>query len=68
MKGHEFKFVFVVGVSNDNVPLKHAAYNDYSLSENAEYKKQERSLYYVVFSRAIQGLWLSGIGEKSEWF
>ncbi|BAX82353.1 UvrD-helicase domain-containing protein [Labilibaculum antarcticum] len=68
MKGHEFKFVFVLGASKANVPLKHSGYQDYSFKEKAEYEKQERSLYYVVFSRAIQGLFISGIGEKSEWF
>lgn len=68
MKGHEFKFVIVLGVSKNNVPLRHHGYNDYTEVEKAEYEKQERSLYYVVFSRAIQSLWIMGVGEKSDWF
>lgn len=68
LKGHEFKFLFVVGVSEDNVPLRHQAFHQYDDKQREEYIKQERSLYYVVFSRAIQGLWITGVGEKSSWF
>jgi DNA helicase IV len=68
MKGHEFKFVIVVGLSNSTVPYKHMEYQNYTQREKNEYEKQERSLYYVVFSRAIQGLFITGIGQKSDWF
>jgi hypothetical protein len=68
MKGHEFKFVIVVGLSDSTVPYKHMEYQNYTQREKNEYIKQERSLYYVVFSRAIQGLFITGVGEKSDWF
>lgn len=68
LKGHEFKYLFVVGVSKESVPFKHPEYSTYSDFQQKEYIKQERSLYYVVFSRAIHSLLISGVGEKSEWF
>lgn len=68
LKGHEFKHLFVCGVSNDEVPFKHPEFDNYNTLEMKRYLKQERSLYYVVFSRAIQNLWITGVGEKSNWF
>jgi DNA helicase IV/mRNA-degrading endonuclease RelE of RelBE toxin-antitoxin system len=68
LKGHEFKAIFVTGVSKDEVPFKNPVYNTYSALEKREYHKRERSLFYVVFSRAIQSLYITGVGEKSDWF
>jgi superfamily I DNA/RNA helicase len=68
MKGHEFKIVFVRGVSESTVPFRHANYVNLVEKEKAGYEQQERSLYYVVFSRAIQSVYISGVGEKSSWF
>jgi superfamily I DNA/RNA helicase len=68
LKGHEFKVLFVKGVSKDEVPFRNPSYGLYTDLEKREYHKKERSLFYVVFSRAIQSLYISGIGEKSEWF
>ncbi len=67
LKGHEFKHLFVRGFSNDLVPFKHPDFDTYSDVQKRGYLKQEKSLYYVVFSRAIQTLMISGIGEKSDW-
>lgn len=67
LKGHEFKIVFVKGMSENTVPFKHANYSNLSDRERNSYDQQERSLYYVVFSRAIQSVFITGIGEKSEW-
>lgn len=67
LKGHEFKIVFVKGMSENSVPFKHANYSNLSDRERNSYDQQERSLYYVVFSRAIQSVFITGVGEKSEW-
>lgn len=67
LKGHEFKIVFVKGMSENTVPFKHANYSNLSDRERNSYDQQERSLYYVVFSRAIQSVFITGVGEKSEW-
>jgi len=67
MKGHEFKIVLVRGMSEDKVPYKHGQYDQLSERERLQYDQQERALYYVVFSRAIQSLFISGIGQKSSW-
>lgn len=68
MKGHEFKVVFVKGVSDSTVPYKHANYVNLLEKEKENYEQQERSLYYVVFSRAIQTVIITGVGSKSKWF
>jgi superfamily I DNA/RNA helicase len=68
LKGHEFKYIFVTGVSNQTVPLKHPGFDLYEPKEREEYLKSERSLYYVVFTRAREGLVISGVGDRSEWF
>lgn len=68
LKGHEFKIVFVKGVSDSTVPYRHINYTNLSEKERDNYEQQERSLYYVVFSRAIQSVIITGVGEKSKWF
>ena len=67
LKGHEFKHLFVRGFSKDYVPFRHPGFDVYSEIQKKEYLKQEKSLYYVVFSRAIQTLMITGVGEKSDW-
>ncbi|MDG5800798.1 AAA family ATPase [Marinilabiliaceae bacterium ANBcel2] len=67
MKGHEFKVVFVKDMSTSTVPYRHSKYNFLEEKEMEAYHNQEKSLYYVVFSRAIQSLFITGIGEKSDW-
>jgi len=67
LKGHEFKHLFVRGFSKSNVPFKHPEFDNYTTIQRKEYLKQEKSLYYVVFSRAIQTLLITGVGEKSDW-
>jgi superfamily I DNA/RNA helicase len=67
LKGHEFKHLFVRGFSKDYVPFKHPGFDLYSDIQKKDYLKQEKSLYYVVFSRAIQTLIITGVGEKSDW-
>lgn len=68
LKGHEFKVVFVRGVSDATVPFKHINYVNLREKEKHDYEQQERSLYYVAFSRAIQSVYITGVGEKSKWF
>lgn len=68
MKGHEFKVVFVKGVSDSTVPFRHANYVNLLEKEKENYEQQERSLYYVVFSRAIQTVIITGVGVRSRWF
>ena len=67
IKGHEFKVVFVKGMSDATVPFRHINYNNFSVKERESYVQQEKSLYYVVFSRAIQSLIITGVGEKTNW-
>ena len=68
LKGHEFRFLIVKDLSNSTVPYKFFGYNSLANRDKTRYLKQERALFYVVFSRAIQGLVLTGVGEDSDWF
>lgn len=68
LKGHEFKNVIIKGFSKDQVPFKHPGFDNYNTVQKRAYLKQEKSLYYVAFSRAIQTLTISGVGEKSDWY
>lgn len=68
LKGHEFKIVFAKGVSDATVPFKYHNYANLLDKERENYEQQERSLYYVVFSRAIQSVIITGVGERSKWF
>lgn len=67
IKGHEFKVVIAKGMSERTVPFKHAQYNNLPDKEKRQYDQQERSLYYVVFTRAIQSLIITGVGDFSKW-
>ena len=67
IKGHEFKVVFAKGMSENTVPYRYNNYDQLSDKEKESYSQQERSLYYVVFSRAIQTVIITGVGEKSKW-
>ncbi len=67
IKGHEFKVVIAKDMSEATIPFRFPNYNNLSENEKKQYNQQERSLYYVVFSRAISDLIVTGVGEKSEW-
>ena len=67
LKGSEFKHLFEKGVDKDRVPFKHPEFDSYTDVQLKDYLKQEKLWYYVVFSRAIQTLIVTGVGEKSDW-
>jgi hypothetical protein len=67
IKGHEFKVVIAKGMSESTVPYRYTNYTSLTDRERESYHQQERSLYYVVFSRAIQTVIITGVGEKSKW-
>jgi len=66
LKGLEFKHVFLVDVNDRTLPKLPFDYNTLSDIEKSQIMKTEKSLFYVAVSRAIQGLWMSGVGKKSE--
>ena len=68
LKGHEFKMMLVTDVSDKTVPFQFATLSSFTDKEKKAYFKQERALYYVVFTRAIQSLVISGVGKESDWF
>jgi len=67
LKGHEFKVVIVKGISENTVPFKNPNYNNYTEKEREQYDQQERSLYYVVFTRAVRYLLITGVSNKCSW-
>ncbi|URZ15583.1 ATP-dependent helicase [Clostridium felsineum] len=54
VKGMEFKNVFIVNCNEENIPHKN------SIEENIE---EERRLFYVGITRAIENLWISIVSE-----
>jgi len=58
-KGLEFRYVFIVGVEDGNLP------HEASLEEGQ--LEEERRLMYVGITRAQKGLWLSHSAEVRRW-
>jgi ATP-dependent DNA helicase Rep len=58
-KGLEFRYVFIIGVEDGNLP------HEASLEEGQ--LEEERRLMYVGITRARQGLWLSHCAEVKRW-
>lgn len=66
LKGLEYKFVFLMDVSNNTFPDMFYGIEDWTKEQIKDYVKTEKALFYVSMTRAIHGLIISGIGEKSE--
>jgi ATP-dependent DNA helicase Rep len=58
-KGLEFRYVFIVGVEDGNLP------HEASIEEGR--LDEERRLFYVGITRAKEGLWLSHAREAQRW-
>ena len=66
LKGLEFKFIFLVDVNRRTSPLLPHTYTYWDERKKEEYLKSEKALMYVAISRAIQRVYISGVGEVSE--
>lgn len=67
LKGLEYKFVFLMDVSSNTFPDMFTGIENWTEEEIKDYLKTEKALFYVSMTRAIHGLIITGIGEKSEW-
>jgi hypothetical protein len=66
LKGLEFKAVFLADVNKRTCPLNFLGLDDLENTEKLEYGNSEKSLIYVAMTRAINNLFISGIGVKSD--
>lgn len=67
VKGLEYKIMFLSGINSKSMPLRPGNYDQWDRAQQAEFDIMEKSLLYVAMTRAIQHLYLSGSGKKSEW-
>lgn len=65
VKGLEFKYIFIVGVNKDIVPLKKALTED--PVERRDYDFNERALLHVAATRAIKGLYVTASNNPSQY-
>ncbi|MDA8695407.1 AAA family ATPase [Flavobacteriales bacterium] len=68
IKGLEFKHVFLVDVNSRTAPLIPSALRQVQHTDTEYYEahlRSERSLVYVAASRAMQKLYITGIGEPT---
>jgi len=65
LKGLEFKAVFLADVQKRTVPSRPYAFKEWDAATQQAFDRRERSLVYVAMSRAIQVLFVSGVGERS---
>lgn len=66
VKGLEFKVVFIVDVDKRSIPYLPYDFADMSTEWQENYMRNERSLMYVAISRAIENVFISGVGQESE--
>jgi superfamily I DNA/RNA helicase len=66
LKGLEFKVVFLVDVTDATCPFKSYEYASMSELKRKDWLHAERSLLYVAMSRAVNFLYVSGTGVRSE--
>ena len=65
VKGLEFKYVFVVAVNDDKMPLK-SAISKVDETSRQESITAEKCLFYVALTRAQKGAYITSYGAKSE--
>jgi len=63
LKGHEYKIVFLTGLSADTYPGRPSGSINWTEEEVAAYNKERAALLYVACSRAVWRLYLSGVGD-----
>jgi len=67
VKGLEYKVVFLFGVNSKSVPLRPVNFYQWDQAKQFEFDTMEKSLLYVAMTRAIQQLFITGTGKRSEW-
>ena len=66
VKGLEFRYVFIAGVSEGQIPLRQALEHTVDVTERRASEASERALLHVAATRAIKGLWVTWYGKKSQ--
>lgn len=66
IKGLEFKHVFLIDVNKRTFPKIPYGFYELSDAKQNSYLKNEKSLFYVALTRAIENIYISGTGEKAD--
>ena len=67
LKGLEYKVVFLADINERTCPNIPKRYQGWNEDEKEIYLNSERSLLYTAMTRAIKGLWITGVGKKTQW-
>lgn len=66
LKGLEFKHVFLVDINDRSFPYKPYDFSSWSMEDQEDHIKREKSLFSVAMTRAVQSVSISGVGDSSE--
>ena len=67
IKGLEFRVVFLAGVNDGVIPLKYSLGSTDDPVEQRARELEERALFHVAGTRAVNGLYVTWHGEPSEY-
>ncbi len=67
VKGLEFEYIFMAGITEGIVPLEYAIKNEKDKTVIREFEKSEKSLLYVAATRAKKALIVSSHGKVSKY-
>jgi hypothetical protein len=65
LKGLEFKLVYLINVNINTLPFRPHDFMDWEEHEKMIHDKSELSLMYVAISRAVERVFITGVGDPA---